>query len=105
MNHNENEIFIFFFYVVVRAISAELVAESSLQTGNAKLSTVLQAIINRESLLRFTTVLCLMVDVAYSKKKDALFLEKIQSVTTEIHSLTFILNLSISYCDARAVSP
>ena len=74
--------------MVVRAISAELVAESSLQTGNAKLSTVLQAIINRESLLRFTTVLSLMVDVADSKKKDALFLEKLQSVTTEIQ--TFI---------------
>nr|XP_022299980.1 uncharacterized protein LOC111108409 isoform X2 [Crassostrea virginica] len=84
--------FLLFFYVVVRAISAELVAESSLLTGNAcpKLSTVLQEILNRESLLRFTMtqkVLNLMVDVADSKKEDALISEKLQKLSKEIQAL------------------
>ena len=73
--------------MAVRAISAELVAESSLQIGNAypKLSTVLQV---KSIALYHDTVLCLMVDGADSKKKNALFSEKLQSVTTEIQ--TFI---------------
>ncbi|XP_078340940.1 uncharacterized protein LOC111106401 isoform X3 [Crassostrea virginica] len=69
-------ILLLIFYLVVRAISAELVAESSLLTGNAcpKLSTVMQEILK---------VLNLMVD---SKKKDALF-SNFQSVISEIQSI------------------
>lgn len=69
-------ILLLIFYLVVRAISAELVAESSLLTGNAcpKLSTVMQEILK---------VLNLMVD---SKKRDALF-SNFQSVISEIQSI------------------
>ena len=72
-------IFLLIFYLVVRAISVELVAESSLLTGNAcpKLSTVMQEILK---------VLNLMVDGADSKKRDALF-SNFQSVISEIQSI------------------
>ena len=72
-------IFLLIFYLVVRAISAELVAESSLLTGNAcpKLSTVMQEILK---------VLNLMVDGADSKKRDALF-SNFQSVISEIQTI------------------
>ena len=67
------------FYLVVRAISVELVAESSLLTGNAcpKLSTVMQEILK---------VLNLMADGADSKKRDALF-SNFQSAISEIQTI------------------
>ena len=82
-------IFLLYFYVVVRAISAELVAESSLQTGNAypKLSTVLQEIFKRESLLRFTMTQKILKLTVDSKKKDAIFFERFRGVFTEIQTL------------------
>nr|XP_022296773.1 uncharacterized protein LOC111106402 isoform X2 [Crassostrea virginica] len=72
-------IFLLIFYLVVRAISVELVAESSLLTGNAcpKLSTVMQEILK---------VLNLIVDGADSKKRDALF-SNFQSVISEIQTI------------------
>nr|XP_022296482.1 uncharacterized protein LOC111106205 [Crassostrea virginica] len=81
--------FLLFFYVVVRAISAELVAERSLQIGNtyANLSTVLQEILNRESILQLSMTQRILKLTADSKRKDALFSKMFQSINTEIQTL------------------
>ena len=81
--------FLLFFYVVVRAISAELVAERSLQIGNtyANLSTVLQEILNRESILQLSMTQRILKVTADSKRKDALFSKTFQSINTEIQTL------------------
>ena len=77
--------FLLFFYVVVRAISAELESERSLQTGNAypKLSTFLQEILNRESLLQFTMTQKILKLTVDSKKKD----EEISNLNQKIREL------------------
>ena len=77
--------FLLFFYVVVRAISAELVAERSLQIGNtyANLSTVLQEILNRESILQLSMTQRILKLTADSKKKD----EEISNLNQKIREL------------------
>lgn len=85
---------VLFLFIIIGAISfsKENETENSLLTGDTsqKVSRVLQEILNRESLVRFSMtqkIQVLMLDAAESKKKTDMLFEKFQTVTREIQSL------------------
>ena len=85
---------VLFLFIIFGAISfsKENETENSLLTGDTsqKVSRVLQEILNRESLVRFSMtqkIQVLMLDAAESKKKTDMLFEKFQTVTREIQSL------------------